>query len=174
MLNRYRAVARRAAVLGLFLAMILIMGIVERTIPFDFIVPGVKLGLANAVVLTAIYLLKFHEVFLLVLMKCVLLFLLFGNAVAFVLSLSGSVFSFLVMWIVVAVFKRSRVVSPVGVSVLGAVAHNFGQIAAASFVVGTVRIAVVLPVLILSGVVTGVIVGLTVKSVLEKTQAVLG
>jgi len=154
---------KKVALLAVMLSLTLIIGIVEKNIPFDSFVPGVKPGLSNAVILIAVYIFDFPSSFLLVVLKCVTLALVTGNASSFIYSLSGSLLSFFVMWITVFLTKNNKNVSPVGISVLGAVFHNFGQISAAAFMLGTVNVVYYLPVLVIFGVITGVIVGLTVK-----------
>ena len=149
--------------MAIMLSLTLIIGIVEKNIPFDAVVPGVKLGLSNVIILMAIYIFDFPSSLLLVTLKCVMLVIVTGNASSFVYSLSGSLLSFFVMWITVYLTRKNERISPVGVSVLGAVFHNFGQIFAAAFMLGSVNVVYYLPILVISGVVTGVIVGFTVK-----------
>ncbi len=151
----------RLALLSVFLACALIVGIIEHSIPFEFIVPGVKLGLANVVVLTAIYLFRFRETLALVVLKCVTISFFTGSFVTFVYSLSGSLLSLVAMYLLTRLGEGR--ISPVGVSVVGAVCHNLGQIAAASVLMRTWMIVSYLPVLLVSGVITGVLVGLAVK-----------
>ena len=147
--------------MAIMLSLTLIIGIIEKNIPFDYVVPGVKLGLSNAVILIAIYIFNFPTSFLLVILKCTTLALVTGNFSSFIYSISGSVLSFLVMWLIIKLTKDR--LSPVGISVIGAVFHNLGQITAAAFMLGTINVAAYLPVLTIAGVITGIIVGFTVK-----------
>jgi len=149
----------------MFLGYALIAGILERAIPFDAVVPGVKLGLANVVILAAIYLFSFWETLTLVVLKCVLTAFFTGSFASFAYSLSGSLLSFAAMCLLIRLLGER--VSPIGVSVVGAVFHNLGQIAAASVLMGTMLVAAYLPILLVSGVVTGALVGVAVKGVLR-------
>ncbi len=153
--------ASRLALLSLFLALALIMGLVERWIPFDFAVPGVKLGLANAVVLTALYIFSFADALKIVVLKCAVTALIAGTGLSFLYSLGGALLSFFVMALLIRL--GGKAVGPIGVSVVGAVFHNLGQILVASAVMKTLLVVAYLPVLILSGVITGVVVGLLAR-----------
>lgn len=171
MRNKNASAARDVATLAVFLAAACVIGVAERMIPFDSFVPGVKLGLSNVVILTAIYLFKFSKALTLVVLKCVMIALLSGSASSFAYSVSGSVLSFLVMWALIQALKRNPdKVSPVGVSAIGAVCHNIGQILAAAFILGSINVIVYLPALIISGVITGVLVGFTVKFVMPAVR----
>ena len=157
--------SRKLALLSIFLGCALIVGIVERSIPFDFFVPGVKLGLANVVILTAIYTFKFHEALILVVLKCVMISFFTGTFTSFIYSITGSLFSFFAMILLIIALKDK--ISPVGVSVVGAVFHNLGQITAASLVMRTMLVIAYLPILLISGVITGILVGIAVNGMLK-------
>ncbi|MDR2931660.1 MAG: Gx transporter family protein [Oscillospiraceae bacterium] len=156
---------RKITTLALFLAFALVAGIAERYIPISFSVPGVRLGLANVVVLAALYLFAFTDALTLVLLKCVLSVFIAGSFTSFVYSLSGSLLSLLVMALLLRVVGGTA--SPVGISVIGAVFHNIGQLIAAAAVMRTVTVFAYLPMLMVSGVLTGVIIGVLVKYVLR-------
>ncbi|MDR1130971.1 MAG: Gx transporter family protein [Oscillospiraceae bacterium] len=158
---RGKAVVPGLALKALFLAFALVAGLVERWIPFEFVVPGVKLGLANAVVLTALYLFPWPAALEISLLKCLMTAIFTGMGVSFFYSLGGAVFSFAAM--APALRFGQNKIGPAGVSVLGAVFHNIGQILVASLIMRTLMIVTYLPVLLISGVVTGVLVGMLVK-----------
>jgi heptaprenyl diphosphate synthase len=153
------------ALMAVFLAYALVMGIIENRIPFDFFVPGVKLGLANVVILASIYLFPARDALKILLMKCLLTAIATGTGFSLLYSLSGGLLSFLAM--VTLAGLPGNPLSPIGVSVIGAVAHNFGQILVASAVVGALSVMAYLPVLIVSGVVTGILVGVAAKGLLH-------
>ncbi|MDR3207001.1 MAG: Gx transporter family protein, partial [Oscillospiraceae bacterium] len=131
-----RGTTARLTRLALLLACALVLGLLERTLP-PVALPGVRLGLSNAAVLTALYLFPFPEALLLALLKCVLLAALGGSFPAFLYSLSGAVFSLFVMWPLTRLGK----VSPVGVSVTGAVCHNVAQLLCASALMQTLLLS---------------------------------
>jgi heptaprenyl diphosphate synthase len=156
------------ALKAIFLSIALIVGFIERLIPFDFVVPGVKPGLANVMVLSAIYLFPWHVALEISILKCITVGVFAGMGMSFFYSLTGALLSYAVM-IPMTRIGNGRV-SPIGVSVCGAVLHNLGQILVASVIMRTLMIAAYLPVLLLSGVVTGVIVGIIVNILVNYTR----
>ena len=150
--------ASAIAKLGLLTAVALVLGYVEHLLPVTGI-PGVKLGLSNTVLLYALYLLDIPSAILLMLLKVGLSGLLFGGVAAMLYSLAGGIVSLLVMILA----RRIKGLSVVGVSVLGAAAHNIAQMTVACFVVETRAILAYLPVLLLAAAVTGVLTGLIAR-----------
>lgn len=152
---------KRTVELGFLLAVALILSYVESLIPFGFGIPGIKLGLPNLIVVLLLYRDKalsggVKEALLVNGLRIILSGFLFGNLYAILYGLSGAAFSFTVM----ALARRCRYFSMVGVSVLGGVFHNVGQVMAAVFVVETFAVIYYLPVLIVAGVVTGALLGI--------------
>ncbi len=148
--------AKRVARMGILTALAMVFSYVEVLIPFSFGIPGVKLGVANLVVLTGLYLLQPQEVFLISLVRILLMGVLFGNAASLFYSIAGGALSFCVMLI----SKKSGWFSAIGVSAAGGVSHNLGQLIAAMVVLGSKKIGYYFPVLILAGIVTGVLIGI--------------
>jgi heptaprenyl diphosphate synthase len=157
------------ALVGVFLAFILAVGLLERAIPLDFLVPGARLGLSNAVILTAVYLFRFRSVLLLTLLKCALLSVLAGGPSSFVYSLSGSLLSLIAMWILARAFAER--ISPIGVSAAGAACHSAGQVLAACFVLENMGMLAYLPPLLIISLVSGVLVGVIVKHTVPRLRA---
>lgn len=147
--------SRKIALLGLLTALALVLGYVDTLLPAPAPVPGVKLGLGNVVVLMALYLLGAKSAFALMLLKVGLTALLFGSVPSLCYSLAGGVASFCAM----ALAKRGGVFGVIGVSLCGAAAHNAGQIAAASVLMGSGAIWGYLPVLLVCGVLAGLLTG---------------
>ena len=144
--------------LGLLTAVALVLGYVEYLIPVTAI-PGVKLGLANTVLLYALFLLDVKSAVLLMMLKVGLSGLLFGGFAAMLYSFAGGVLSLAVMILV----KKARGVSVIGVSVCGAAAHNIAQTAVACAVVGVRAALAYLPLLLLAALVTGALTGVIAK-----------
>lgn len=155
--------AKRVTTIGAFAALALILSYVEAIIPFNFGIPGVKLGLANLVVVTGLYFLNWKDVFIISLIRILISGLLFGNGVSLIYSISGGLLSFIMMLIA----KKTNTFSVSGVSVVGAVAHNIGQIIAATFVMKTITIIYYLPILMITGVVTGFLLGIVSANILK-------
>ncbi len=186
---------RRTAELGLMLALALILSYVESLIPFSFGIPGIKLGLPNLIVLLLLYekpetdrvsgghgdtvrvagvdeksgtmLVKFltkgeREALLVNGLRIVLSGFLFSNLYAILYALAGAAFSFTAM-----IFgRRMKCFSMVGVSVLGGVFHNIGQLLVAMAVVETTAVAYYAPFLLVAGTVTGALLGVVGRELL--------
>ena len=152
---------KHIAYLGLLLTLALILSYVESLIPIFVSVPGVKLGLANLVVLICLYAYPSKYAFLISGMRVILAGLLFGSMFSILYSLSGAFFSLMIMLLAKKVFKLGIL----GVSVLGGVFHNIGQLIVAILVVSNYRISYLLPYLLLSGVLTGAIIGFVANSI---------
>ena len=147
--------AKRLARGALLASLMLALGYVESLLPAFSAVPGIKLGLSNTVLLYAIYLIDIKTALLLAVLKVLVSGLLFGNPVAMLYSASGAALSLAVMLLV----KRTERFSAMGVSIAGAIAHNIGQCAAASAVIGLAPVMAYFPLLLLSGAVTGSLTG---------------
>ena len=160
--------SRRVAFLGIFCALALILGYLESLIPFNFGVPGMKLGLANIIIVFALYFMKPVDAALINLARIIINGLLFGSVFSIIFSIFGALFSFAVMW----PMSRSEKFSPVGVSAAGGVAHNIGQLVVACFVVGAVQVVYYIPVLIISGLVTGVVMGIIAMLVIKNIKRI--
>lgn len=146
---------RRLTVMALLTAAAMILSYVESLLPSPGI-PGVKLGLANIAVIFALYRLGWREAGAISLVRVGMVSVLFGSVGALFYSLAGAVLSLAVM----ALLRRLDVFSPVGVSVAGGVSHNAGQILMAMLLLETERLIWYLPVLVLTGLGGGILVGL--------------
>ncbi len=147
---------KRAAYCAMLTALAMIFGYVEALIPFGFGIPGVKLGLANIVIVLALYILPAYQALAIQLMRIVLVSFLFGNLSMMIYSLAGGILSFLVM----CLLKRMKGFSVTGVSIAGGVSHNIGQLTVAVLVVQNLKIAFYFPALMLAGLVTGGVIGI--------------
>ena len=154
--------ASKVAQYGLLTALALVLSYLESLVP-PLWVPGVKLGLPNLAVVFALYRLGFKDACAISLVRVVLVSLLFGNGAALAYSIAGAALSLALM----GLLKRTGKFSSVGVSVAGGVAHNAGQILVAMALLETSRLAWYLPVLWISGMIAGVLVGI-VSGVLVK------
>ena len=137
-------------------------------IPIHFGVPGIKLGLANLMIVIMLYKSGPKDALLLSVVRIVLSGFLFGNLFAILYSLAGGILSLAVM----AVLKRRGTFSVMGVSIAGGVFHNIGQLAVAMAVVETYRVGYYLPVLLIAGMVTGMLIGIVSNEVLKRIQGV--
>lgn len=147
---------KRTAYLGMLTALAFLLSYIESLIPINVGIPGIKLGLANIVIIVALYTIGTVPAFLLSLVRIVLTGFTFGNLAMMMYSLGGGMLSLLVM----VIARKTRWFSVMGTSVLGAVFHNIGQIIVAALVVENSSLFYYLPVLLLSGTAAGVIIGM--------------
>lgn len=148
---------KKTVQLGFFLAFALILSYVESLIPFSFGIPGIKLGLPNLIVVLLLYWGEGHakEAVLVNMLRIVLSGFLFSNLYTILYALAGALISFAVMM----AGRRLNCFSMIGVSVLGGVFHNIGQIVVAMLVVETFYVGYYIPFLIVAGTVTGAVLG---------------
>ncbi len=159
--------AKRIALFGIMVALAFTFSYLESLIPFNFGIPGVKLGLANLVVVVALYVMKPGEAFFIAIIRIFLAGLTFGNVYSLAYSLCGGILSFIVMWLV----KRTKL-SVIGVSMMGGICHNIGQITVAAIVMETVRIVYYLPVLIGAGLLTGLLLGVISNLIINRLKKI--
>lgn len=154
----------RVAYFGVFTALALIFSYVETLIPIQLGIPGVKLGLANLIIVVALYKLDLREVYLLSIVRVVLAGFLFGNYFSIIYSLAGGLFSLTVM----ALLKKKGGFSIIGISIAGGVCHNIGQLLVAMAVVETFSVSYYFPVLLIAGLLTGALIGITAAEMLKR------
>ena len=160
---------KNVAFYGAMIALALIFSYVESFIPVSaFIpIPGVKLGLANIVVLFALYTMRFRDAFAIAVIRVVIAGFLFGNPMTIAYSLAGSLLSLFVM----AIIKKTKL-SMMGVSMVGGICHNVGQLLVAIVLTETTRIAYFIPVLLISGLLTGLLMGFVAKLVVDRADII--
>lgn len=151
--------SRKVAQYGLFAALAILMGYVEMLIPLPLLVPGMKLGLANVVIVVVLYYMNAKSAFFISFVRVLLSGLLFQGFAGLLYSLAGALLSFAVM----TLLKKTGKCSIVGVSIAGGVFHNVGQIIVAALVVENMKMAYYLPFLLVSGVVTGCLIGVVTR-----------
>lgn len=154
----------KTAYIGLFLAVALICSYIETLIPFSFGIPGVKLGLTNMVIVLMLYTVGTKESFLVSVLRIVLVGFLFGNLFSILYSFAGGLLSFVVM----ALLKRTDRLGCVSVSVAGGISHNVGQILVAAFIVHNFNIMFYIPVLLLAGLLTGLVIGILAQELIVR------
>ena len=157
---------RKIARMGLLVALSMILSYVESLIPAFVAVPGVKVGLANIVVIFALYTLGPIEAMIVSLLRVILSSFLFGSVLSLLYSLSGALLSLGGM----ILMKKLKIFSTTVVSVTGGVLHNVGQILVACLVLETDVLLYYLPVLILSGVITGAVIGIIASLVIKRLE----
>lgn len=146
---------KKTAFLGLFASLAIIFGYVETLIPVFAGVPGIKLGLANLSVLFILNRYTCKEAAFVSVVRIIIIGFLFGNLFSIIYSLAGAALSLTVM----TFMKKKTDFSLFGISVAGGVAHNIGQLIIAMLIVENISLIYYAPVLLLSGIITGFLIG---------------
>ena len=156
----------RAAYFGVFTALALIFSYIETLIPIQFGTPGIKLGLANLVVVIVLFKTGWKEALLLSVTRIVLAGFIFGSLFSIVYSLAGGVLSLGIM----TLLARTGRFSVAGVSMAGGISHNIGQLIVAMLAVETYQVGYYLPVLLIAGLITGAVIGAVAGEVLKRIR----
>ena len=156
--------AKKVSLYGILVSLAFIASYIEVLIPFNFHIPGMKLGLANIVVLAALYTGGVKAGITVSIIRIILVGLTFGNPYSAIYGLSGGVLSLAVM----IFLKRTDFFGMMGVSMAGGVAHNLGQLLCAMILLKLPAVFTYLSYLILVGTVTGALIGIIDEEVLKR------
>lgn len=148
--------AGRVAAYGMLVALAFILSFVETMIPVNLGIPGVKLGLANLVTIAGLYTIGIKATIIISLARIVLVGFTFGNMFSMFYGMAGAALSLLFMIIA----SKNNWFNTIGVSIIGGVAHNIGQIIVAAIVVQTTGVFYYLPVLLIAGTIAGTLIGI--------------
>jgi heptaprenyl diphosphate synthase len=160
---------KKIAVLGVLTAVALVLSYLEAILPPIYAaVPGVKVGLPNVVVILILYRFGAKEAAMVSFMRVFIVALLFGNAMTLAYSIAGAVLSFIFMMI----FKKLDWFSAVGVSIIGGIAHNVGQIIVAILLLNSTLIAYYMIILTITGTLAGVAVGLAGSLLIKRLEKI--
>lgn len=153
---------KRVALCGLLLAMMLILGWIEKQIPTPH--PAMKLGLSNSVLIFAVYMLDIPTAYVLMFFKVFLSNVMFGSlGVSFAMGLAGGFVSLTAM----VLLSRVKGMHTVTVSIVGGVMHHVGQILMALLVVNTPGLLTALPFLMIAGLIFGAVTGVCADRVMK-------
>lgn len=155
-MNTNKFMQSDVALYGMLASVALVMGYIESIIPIPYPVYGMKIGLANIVIVWVLYSMGIKAAGIISFIRVLLSGFLFGNLYSIIFSLAGAALSLLVMFLL----KKTKKFTIIGVSIAGGVCHNLGQIIVAIFILENVRIAYIFPILMVSGVIAGVAIGL--------------
>lgn len=148
---------------AMFVCLALVFSYVEVLVPFSVGIPGVKLGLANLVIIIALYEMDFKYAFVINAIRIVIAGLLFSGFFGMMYSIAGGLLSILVMW----ALKKTGLFSMIGVSMAGGLAHNLGQLLVAAFLVSNLKMFIYFPILMFSGIGSGILIGI-VSYIIDK------
>lgn len=158
--------AKKVSLYGILVSLAFIASYIEVLIPFNFHIPGMKLGLANIVVLAALYTGGAKAGITVSIIRIILVGLTFGNPYSAIYGLSGGVLSLAVM----IFLKRTDFFGMMGVSMAGGVAHNLGQLLCAMILLKLPAVFTYLSYLILVGTITGALIGIIDEEVLKRLK----
>lgn len=148
----------RIIFVSLLAAIGLALSVIESSIPIPIAIPGARLGLSNMVILVSLVIFGFKEAFSISILKSILLMLVTGSVSSFFYSITGAILSSITMFL--AYRYMSNIFSLIGVSILGALAHNAGQVSVAALILNNIKVFSYLPMLLLLSLFTGYFVGL--------------
>ena len=156
---------QKMALLGVLTAAAIVIAILESFIP-SVGIPGVKLGLANIVILIILYELGILEAAIVNLLRVLVVSFVRGTflSMGFLMSLTGAAMSLGIMILFYVLVKKFSII---GVSVIGSIFHVAGQILIAMIYLGTAYIVLYLPVIAISAIITGVFVGITARLIIK-------
>lgn len=157
---------KKIALWGMLTALAFVLSYLESLLPFSIGIPGAKIGLANLVVLLALYQLGYKDAFILNMIRIFLTAMTFGNVFSLIMSLSGGLLSYLTM----ALAKKTGKLPIIFVSILGGVSHNIGQVLAASFAVKNSYVMAYLPILLFIGIISGTLIGIAGDSIIKRVK----
>lgn len=151
---QFRSKTQKMAFLSLIAAIAIVLSYVERLIPSPLPLPGMKLGLANIMTLSALYYFKFKDVLTIVLIRVLVVFLILGQAMSLLYSFAGGMLSLIGMFLMLNSFKKF--VSPIGVSIFGSFLHNVAQLLVLAVVMKSISISInYAPFILLTSIGTG-------------------
>ena len=159
-----RKKTRKIALLGVLTSVALVLSYLEVMLPpISTAVPGIKMGLPNIIIIFLLYKFGLKEAVTVSLIRVFIVALLFGNVMTLAYSVAGAVLSLGLM----TLFKKFDFFSQVGVSIIGGISHNLGQILVAIFLFDTIQIWYYMIVLSITGTIAGVVIGI-ISSILVK------
>lgn len=154
--------------LSILVSIGLALSVLESSIPLPIAIPGARLGLSNMVILITLVVFGFKEGLIVSGLKSIVLMLVTGSISSFIYSFSGAIVSCVLMYLVYNYF--SKIFSLIGVSIFGALFHNFAQVTVASIMLSNSRIYTYLPFLMLTSIFTGYFVGLSSTYIIKNLK----
>ena len=155
-MNKEKFMQSDLALYAMLTSVALVASYIESLIPIPYPVYGMKIGLANIVIVWVLYSLEWKAAAVISVARVLLVGFLFGNLYSILFSFAVAGLSLVVM----ILLKKTKKFSIIGVSIAGGVCHNIGQIIVAMIVLENIRISFVLPFLIISGVIAGIAIGI--------------
>lgn len=155
---------KKCARLSMLTAIAIILNILESMIPF-FYIPGIKIGLANIIIVTVLYLYGIKEACYVSFLRIIVVGLLRTGlfSTTFLFSVSGAFLSLLMMYL----FKKTKLFSIIGISIIGSISHSIGQLGMAFLLLKNTTIYMYLPIMLLLSILTGIMIGFMSKEIVK-------
>ena len=157
---------KKVAFIGVSIALAMVLSYLESQIPLFATNTGFKVGFPNLVMMVVLYKVGWKETILVSIIRVILMYFVFGNATALVLSLAGAALSLTG----IILLKKTNWFSPIAVSVVGGVLHNIGQVIAVCIWYQTPGLALELPLLLISGTIAGAVIGLVAGMLVKRLE----
>ena len=166
-----RTKTKRVALLGVLISLALVLSYLESLLPpISTAAPGIKMGLPNIIIIFILYKFGLKGASIISLLRVFIVsIIMFGNVLTLTYSVAGAVLSLALM----ALFKKIDCFSPVGVSIIGGISHNFGQILVAIFLFDTVQIGYYMVILAITGTISGIVIGIIGSTLVRKLEKVV-
>ena len=158
--------------LSLLLALSVVLNLIESVIPlFNGVIPGLKIGLANIVILFVLYEYSFKNTVYVALLRVIIVGILRTGlfSITFYFSLGGTLLSIIMMYLL----KKLSKLSIIGISIVGSISHSIGQIIVACFLMNTSSMIFYLPWILLFSIPTGIFTGLLAKELIKNYNQLL-
>jgi heptaprenyl diphosphate synthase len=163
------AKTRKLALMAVLTAIALTIFMIENQLPSIVPIPGVKLGLANIITLTAMVLLGRKEAGAVLLVRIIMGAMFAGSPATLLYSVAGGLLAYVVMCITIGLFSEKQMWI---VSALAGIAHNAGQLIACVLVVKTPGVFAYAPILAVSGIITGCFTGFAAMYLVQALKKV--
>ncbi len=160
--NKYLAVERTVN-LTIFVSLAITLSIFDNLIPINFLIPGMKLGLANLVIVVLLPFYDFRELLLIQVLRVTITAFILGLFSIYFFSLFGALFALILMYLAKKIFKNK--ITYYTLSMIGAIGHNIGQILFAIFYFQTIELIYYIPFLVTFGSITGFALGYVITKV---------
>lgn len=165
-----RSKTKRIALLGVLTSVALVLSYLEAMLPpISTAVPGIKMGLPNIIIIFLLYKFGLKEAVIVSIIRVFIVSLLFGNVMTLAYSIAGAVLSLALM----TLFKKLNFLSAIGVSIIGGISHNLGQILVAIFLFDTIQIGYYMIVLSITGTIAGVVIGIISSILVKKLEKIV-
>lgn len=159
---------KKIAILAIIIVISLLFSYLDSLIIIPLPIPGLKMGLANIMVVYTLYKLNIKDAIIVSFIRLILAGILFGSIVSFLYGLVGAILSLTLM----IILKKLTSLKMLTISIIGAIMHNIGQILVAVILMNTAEIALYLPLLIITGIISGLAVGILSRLLFEYTKKI--